>query len=111
MLVNKKDYQKVVNETLKSGGYSQNKGSYMVAIEKHETIVSCETFNWKTIRDFNETENKGWSSLGTWYNPKDGLVYIDVSVPFEDKKQAMKFAEDNNQLAIYDVENDETIYL
>ena len=111
MLVNKKDYQKVVEKTLKNGGYSQNTGRYMVAIEEHETIVPRETFNWRKIRDFNENQNKGWSCLGTWFNPKDNQVYIDVSIPFEDKEKALKFASDNNQSAIYDVKNNETIYL
>ena len=111
MLKNKKDYEKVVEKTLENGGFSQNAGRFMVAIEEHETIVPCETFNWKSIRDFNEKQNKGWSCLGTWFNPKDNLVYIDVSIPFEDKEKALKFASDNNQLAIYDTKNDETIYL
>lgn len=39
------------------------------------------------------------------------MVYLDVSIPFEDKEKALKFASDNQQLAIYDTKNDETIYL
>lgn len=111
MLVNKKDYEKVVEKTLKNGGYSQNTGRFMVAIEEYETIVPRETFNWKNIRDFNEKQNKGWSCLGTWFNKRDGMVYLDVSIPFEDKEKALKFAQDNNQLAIYNTKNNQTIYL
>lgn len=39
-------------------------------------------------------------SAGLWLN--DGILYFDVSTSFHDVSDALQFARDNEQLAIYD---------
>lgn len=108
---NKTHYQEIVQETLTNGGFSQMHGKYMVALKNFQVIVPRETFNWRTVRKYHEEYNRGYNCLGTWYNPDNDNIYLDISIPFRDKEQAIKFAKHNNQLAIYDTENDQTIYL
>lgn len=102
------NYKKIVRDTLKNGGFSELKGAYMVAFKEYEKIVPHETFTADILEKYRRDVNK---PVGTWYNRKNGMVYLDVSIPFEDKEKSLKFAQDNNQLAIYDTKNDKTIYL
>lgn len=47
--------------------------------------------------------------FGAW---KDGdNVYLDISVKHEDKEAAFAYARKHEQLAIYDIENSDSIYL
>jgi hypothetical protein len=50
-------------------------------------------------------------SCGSWYNPEDDLVYIDRVMGFDSLSDALNCARENNQLAIYDTEDFESIYL
>lgn len=102
------DYKKIVQDTLKNGGFSELNGAYMVAFKEHEKIVPHETFTADILEKYKKDVAK---PIGTWYNTEGGMVYLDASIPFEDKEKALKFASDNQQLAIYDTKNDETIYL
>ena len=102
------EYKKIVQDTLKNGGFSELNGAYMVAFEEHEKIVPHGTFTVDILRRYKKEVAK---PIGTWYNKKNGMVYLDTSIPFDNKKEALKFAQDNNQLAIYDTKNNETIYL
>ena len=47
--------------------------------------------------------------LGAWID--EGITYIDISVLVENKEDALELGKVNNQLAIYDIENNESIYL
>lgn len=42
-------------------------------------------------------------NLGLWVN--EGKIYIDVSEVLHDCKQAVKLAQDNNQIAIFDLQH------
>ena len=47
--------------------------------------------------------------LGGWYD--NGKYYLDVSTVIADYDEAMSFASDNNQKAIFNVGTGETVYL
>lgn len=102
------NYNKVVKATIEDGGFSELNGNYMVAFEEYEKIVPIEEFTTEVLKEYKETVDK---PIGTWYNTENGMIYLDVSIPFEDKKEALQFASDNQQLAIYDIKNDKTINL
>ena len=102
------DYKKIVRDTLKNGGFSELNGAYMVAFKEHEKIVPHGTFTADILEKYKKDVAR---PIGTWYNKKNGMVYLDTSIPFDNKKEALKFASDNQQLAIYDTRNNETIYL
>ena len=103
------DYKKIVRDTLKNGGFSELNGAYMVAFKEHEKIVPHGTFTADILEKYKKDVAR--RPIGTWYNKKNGMVYLDTSIPFDNKKEALKFASDNQHLAIYDTKNDETIYL
>lgn len=47
--------------------------------------------------------------VGFWID--DGKIYLDISVNVGDKKEALRIAKENKQLAIYDCSDMETIRL
>lgn len=52
--------------------------------------------------------------IGGWLDVNDTNInnfYMDISVNIQDKEQALKVARENGQLAIYDIEKNESIYL
>jgi hypothetical protein len=49
--------------------------------------------------------------LGVWVAWDTASIYIDVSRSFADKRTALRFAERNNQLSIYDSKTDTVIWL
>lgn len=109
MNLNNKKLNKMVENTMKNGGYSDSiltQKRYIVSMElNQEVIIPLEKFNQKTLRDaiknFTLKINQG---IGTWLN--GGKVYIDINEGFDHLEEAMRIAIENNQLAIFDtVEN------
>lgn len=49
--------------------------------------------------------------LGSWLDTNTGIIYIDRTVHFDRLVDAVKFAADNNQLAIWDIRNAVAVYL
>lgn len=47
--------------------------------------------------------------IGLWLD--GGIMYVDISINIKDKIDALEFAKRNKQLAIYDLENNDSIYL
>lgn len=63
----------------------------------------------KAIKDFME-KNKDILAdkdnyLGTWFDTETGFISLDISRNFSDKDEAIKFASEHNEKAIWDVEN------
>lgn len=113
--------KKFVAATLQNGGasFSLQTGElnptsgYMVAISGHEKIIPNVTDNNQLqyiIADYIK-ENAiilaaGISCdtfIGTWLH--ENKLYLDVSQNVADKASAVRMAVDNNQLAIWDCEN------
>ena len=109
-------------ETNKTGfSYNLNTGDeapshgYMVSMEGHETKVDegqdliqqtkiYIMFNADTLYD-------GEVYLGCWWDPETRAWYLDMSLHFETKEEAMAYGLSNNQRSIWDLENDESINL
>ena len=49
--------------------------------------------------------------VGGWYNEKNNKYYFDSSKVFSNVRDSINFAKDNNQLAIYDIDTNHTIWL
>ena len=62
--------------------------------------------NNKSIFDQHES-----LSVGTWFNPKDGFTYIDISsvIPKSKQKEAEALGKKHNQISIFDLETFEEI--
>ena len=105
------------SSTYMSTGLSINKNNkgYMVAkqnsnekvlTDKEFTPIELERYAKENIEKLQE-EN---AFLGTWFNDENGNWYLDSSEKIDSCILAMKLAIDRNQIAIYDIEREDSIY-
>ena len=47
--------------------------------------------------------------IGLWLD--GGVMYVDISINIEDRAEALEFGKRNKQLAIYDLVNNDSVYL
>lgn len=97
--------KKIIEATLKNGGYSHDtKHRYSVAYGDNEFIISLKEFNEEVVHNYLKVHG----TIGTWINTENNMVYLDTSKTIENKGEAIEFAKETNQLAIYDlIENEE----
>ena len=108
---------KIFITTIKNGGssinlegHSPSKG-FMVSTFGNEKKVSLKNFNKKVIKNYikkHKKEIKG-NFIGTWID--DDVVYLDISKKEKSKNKAINIAIKNNQLAIFNLNDFESIYL
>ena len=103
---------------LKNGGFSLSpegqcpKSGYMVSVQdilKMPLDLWLELEDQASIDDYSKIASDINGYIGCWID--DGNVYIDISANIQDKEKALQTAKRNNQLAIYDIANSESIYL
>src|SRR5262245_21298600 len=110
---------RIVNETVKGGGYSVNlpsgerpteglmMGKY--ANTDPRNMVLQDAITRRNVLEMaqknEEALGKPENYLGTWVNPEEGKTYLDVSrrFPPDEIRQATKFGERTGQLSGYDV--------
>ena len=110
--------KKIIEEIKENNGGTYNKEyktidakqGYMVSLQGYEKKCKTEQEIEKAINEnmeiIKELDN---AFLGAWID--EGITYIDISVLVENKEDAMEMGKINNQLAIYDIQNNESIYL
>lgn len=103
---------------VKNGGFSLSsngdspKSGFMVSIRdilKMPLDLWLELEEQTSIDDYSEIAENVNGYIGCWID--NGDVYIDISANIQDREQALKVARENGQLAIYDIEKNESIYL
>ena len=101
----------IIKQTLTNGGFtSENvKGRYIVATPDNELIKPLKHFNKSLVSAYARLANQQGLAIGTWVNK--GKVYLDTIKGFEDLEEALDFAKLSNQLAIYDREAGQEIFL
>lgn len=88
------------------------KRGYMVSLEGTETQAQGEDYQAikKAIEEKQEIiKDKNNMYIGLWLD--SGIMYIDISINIIDKVEALEFGKYNKQLAIYDLVNNDSIYL
>lgn len=96
---------------------SEDDGRYMVSIKEIAIYKKVEDINKSTqhfldiLRDQQAKHYDKKLFLGGWVNPKNGLVYIDISTAIDTKNEAILFARSRGELAIYDMLTDTEIYV
>ena len=86
------------------------KKGFMVSLQGYEKKCKTDEETEKAIKENMEIVKKLDSAyLGAWID--EGITYIDISVLVENKEDAMELGKINNQLAIYDIQKNESIYL
>lgn len=110
------------NVLIRDGGFSfsakgtQPSKGYMVSVKdvvKMSLADFVETEECSSVEKCFKLISKSPDNLyvGGWLDVKSGVVYIDISKNVNDINEAIKIAKKNNQLAIYDVANDNSIYI
>ena len=87
-------------------------GGYMVSLEGTETQTQGDDYQAikKAIEEKQEIiKNKDNLYIGLWLD--NNIMYIDISININDKVEALEFAKYNKQLAIFDIINNDSIYL
>ena len=91
--------------------FNSDKG-FMVSIKGQEVKVNKNNIEEikKEIEKKKEfIENKKGLYIGLWLD--SDIMYIDVSIHIIDYLEALEIARNNDQLAIYDLKNNDSIYL
>jgi hypothetical protein len=102
---------------LKNGRASYNittgdttpKTGYMVGIDGYEERHECSNILNHVVRDYvvrySEILSDGETFLGGWLDRPAFEVCLDISMHIPDLQDAIHFAKNNNQVAIYDCRN------
>lgn len=112
--MNLKQIKSVVN-TYKGATLSSNldnatiKSGYMVSLNGYEYITTVKELTNDLLKEYKRIAKRNGAYVGLWLDSKD--LYLDLSVNIQDKRQALKIARDNEQLAIYDCKNEVSIYV
>ena len=109
------DIKKLKNEILKNGGLTltadytkaQEKSGFYVSKLGCEKIIQFEELE-SCLLDYSKKLLKN-EYIGLWID--NGLLYIDISKHYKNKKEAIKTGIKNKQIAIYDIANNKSIYL
>ena len=106
-----------INELIKNGGSLdkdlqpiKKTAGFMVSMLGYEKTFNPDDIKGieQTIINYSKIISKK-CYIGIWEN--NGLVYIDISKHYENKRQAIKQGIKNKQLAIYDLKNKKDIEL
>lgn len=109
-----------IKKIIKNGGATltselkkaELKNGFMVSLEGTETqtqgnnykaIIKAIEEKQKLIKDKNNLY------IGLWLD--NNIMYIDISINIINKVEALEFGKKNKQLAIYDLVNNDSIYL
>ena len=95
---------------------------FFVSIREGETILNLKDFTPDTlnrsIKNIHSSilrlkyhiGNRGWF-VGIWLDKVNEKVYIDISVWIKDREQAIQKGLTESQIAIWDIEKGQEIYL
>ena len=111
---------KDIKRIIKNGGETltkdlkkaELKGGYMVSLEGTESQVKGNDYQAiiKAIKEKQETIKDSKNMyIGLWLD--NNIMYVDISINIIDKVEALEFGKRNKQLAIYDLVNNDSIYL
>lgn len=112
----------ISSRTIANGGISvhtktgkEPKDGYMVAVygDRSQWLKGDEVTNPEkrtaAIKNFMEKNKDVLSDpdnyLGTWFDTESGNISLDISRNFKDKDAAIKYGQDHNEKAIWDVKN------
>ena len=101
----------IVKKTIKNGGFTPEsvQGRYIVATPSNEKAVALKHFTKSLVSAYIRLAHQQGLAIGTWVN--QGKVYLDTIKGFEDLEEALVFAKMSNQLAIFDREAGQEIFL
>lgn len=110
----------LINEIIKNGGatltrelkQAELKKGYMVSLEGAESQTNKNDYKAiiQAIKEKQEiVKDNSDLYIGLWVD--NDTMYVDVSINISDKVEALEFGKKNKQLALYDLEEDKSLYL
>ena len=100
------DINTMKNTTKKSG--------FSVSLAGYETKEKSIAKTMEIVKDYIKAVKdlkKDNLFVGVWYDEKTSYYYIDISIIINKKREAERIAKENKQLAIYNLKDNESIYL
>ena len=104
--------ENIVEKTLAEDDYTHTpNGRYVVAIKGNTVKVPIEEFNAAHVGEYMDKiyREKRISEFGTWVH--EGMVWLDTVECTVLKKDAIEKAKKRGELAIYDLEKNEAIFI
>ena len=113
----------MLNKILENGGFTlqglsleEVSQGYACALQGHEQIIELKDISEKVISEYVDTKSQlvqGNKNLcfGAWHDTETDKIYLDLSEVLPSKKMALKKAYKREQLAIFDLNTFESIYL
>ena len=114
---------KLVNHILENNGATFNprnnelviSGYACSGIKENETIINGKVTENDLVEYLNKFQhdftNNDKAMLGVWYNTENNMTYLDTSFVHSTKESALQSAKELQELAIFDLENLEEIWL
>lgn len=104
------EIEKIIETTLSTGGYTKaGAKGYSVALPNYEHKISLHEFTVEKFQEYYDKIKKLGYEIGTWIN--EGIVYLDAIQLINTKELALKLGEIRNQIAIFDLNNFEEIFI
>ena len=105
-----------------NGGFTLTKdlqakqGGFACSISGHETIYDMDSVSELDIVEYIASKRELASKntnlcFGSWLDTETNKLYLDLSEVLDDRKAALKKAYKRNQLAIFDLNTFESVYL
>jgi len=120
--MNKLNLDNIIDLTVKNNGGTFNLHNidistttgYVVAIKGFEKIVAIDNFNKSAISEYIEENLPVFlqypeAHLGTWVH--EGNVYLDISKVYQNENIAISIAKQQGEIAIFNLEKLESVYL
>jgi len=96
-------------------------GGYMVSVAEYTTIALSDLFDIDVLNRYSANVFEPYRAahvtsishvpfLGVWFDESSDLWYLDVSLYFKDRAEAVHFARIGGELAIWDNEKGEAIH-
>lgn len=113
--------QNILKEGIKNGGFTIDKNGkapkcksgYVVSdFGKEKTYLLNDKSDMLQLEKdiilyFDYIQSEDGANVGAWI--EDGVLFLDISRIYQNKKEALKVGKKNRQLAIYDIKNDKSI--
>lgn len=115
--MNRKLLKTIKKEIIKNGGLTllptfekvNYKKGFMISLSDSELKLNIKDLSIKHLKQYQKLAKDKKAYIGFWLD--NNTLYLDLSIRFLDKEKALYFGKINNQLAIYDLENQKSIYL
>lgn len=82
---------------------------FMVSLAGSESKIKVDDLSIELLNSYKKLAKKNGAFIGFWMDC--GILYVDCSINVLALEEAEKIGRSNDQLAIYDLQNQTTIYL